>query len=245
MLRWDMGPFRAVIFDVDGTLVDSNDQHARAWVDAFAEYGHAVTFEQVRPLIGMGGDKVLPILTAQSAEEPRSKKIAERRDAIFGERYLPHVRPLPGARDLLLRLKADGLRLAVASSSEKELLHRLLNLVGAPGVFEKKASGDDADDSKPDPDIVHAALKGLNDPPEAVVMIGDTPYDVEAARRAKVKPIAFRSGGWNDADLKGAIEIYDGPQDLLEHLDESQVGRGASRSTPVRTAASGRGRARG
>ena len=232
-----MRAVRAVIFDVDGTLVDSNDQHARAWVDAFAEYGYAVTFEQVRPLIGMGGDKVLPILTGRSAEEPKSKKIAERRDAIFGERYLPQVRPLPGARDLLLRLKADGFRLAVASSSEKELLRRLLNIVGARDVFEKKASGDDAEDSKPDPDIVHAALQGLKDPPEAVVMIGDTPYDVEAALHAKVKPIAFRSGGWNDEDLEGAIEIYDGPQDLLQHLDRSALAE-------VRTAASARGRAR-
>jgi phosphoglycolate phosphatase-like HAD superfamily hydrolase len=112
-------------------------------------------------------------------------------------------------------------------------------------VFEKKASGDDAEDSKPDPDIVHAALKGLKMPSDAVAMIGDTPYDIEAALRAKVKPIAFRSGGWNDADLKGAIEIYDGPLDLLDHLDESKIGRRASRSTPIRTAASGRGRARG
>jgi HAD superfamily hydrolase (TIGR01509 family) len=231
-----MPAVRAVIFDVDGTLVDSNDQHARAWVDAFAEYGYAVTFEQVRPLIGMGGDRVLPILTGRSADEPKSKKIAERRDAIFGERYLPHVRPLPGARDLLLRLKADGLRLAVASSSEKELLRRLLNIVGAPDVFEKRASGDDADDSKPDPDIVHAALEGLKAPPDTVAMIGDTPYDVEAARRAKVKPVAFRSGGWNDEDLKGAAEIYDGPLDLLEHLEESEIGRAASRTSGARRA---------
>src|SRR6185436_7196144 len=98
-----MGTIRAVIFDVDGTLVDSNDQHARAWVEALAEYGYKVPVEQVRPLIGMGADK-----------------------------YLPQVRPLPGARDLLLRLKGDGVKLAVASSSAKDLLKRLLNIVGAP-----------------------------------------------------------------------------------------------------------------
>ena len=224
-----MGRIRAVIFDVDGTLVDSNDQHARAWIEALAEYGYKLPFERVRPLIGMGGDKVLPILTGLSPDEPKAKKIAERRDAIFADRYLPQVRPLPGARDLLLRLKADGFRLAVASSSEKKLLQRLLNIVGAPGVFEKTASGDDADDSKPDPDIVHAALKGLGEPAEAVAMVGDTPYDVEAALRAKVKPIALRSGGWKDEDLKGAIEIYDGPLDLLEHLDESVLSGAAVR----------------
>src|SRR5882672_4315320 len=214
-----MSGMRAVIFDVDGTLVDSNDQHARAWVEALAEYGYKLPFERVRPLIGMGGDKVLPILTGLSPDEPKAKKIAERRDAIFADRYLPQVRPLPGARDLLLRLKAGGLRLAVASSSERKLLQRLLNIVGAPDVFEKTASGDDADNSKPDPDIVHSALKGLGESAEAVAMVGDTPYDVEAALRAKVKPIALRSGGWKDEDLNGAIEIYDGPLDLLEHLE--------------------------
>jgi HAD superfamily hydrolase (TIGR01509 family) len=223
-----MRAIRAVIFDVDGTLVDSNDQHARAWVDALAEYGYKVPFEKVRPLIGMGGDKVLPILIGISADEPKGKKIAERRDAIFADKYLPQVRPLPGARDLLLRLKTDGLKLAVASSSAKDLLKRLLNIVGAPDVWEKTTSSDDADNSKPDPDIVHGALKGLGEKPEAAAMIGDTPYDVEAALRAKVKPIAFRSGGWKDDDLKGAIEIYDGPLDLLKHLDRSMLG-GAAR----------------
>jgi HAD superfamily hydrolase (TIGR01509 family) len=224
-----MGGIHAVIFDVDGTLVDSNDQHARAWVESLAEYGYKLPFERVRPLIGMGGDKVLPILTGLSPDEPKARKIAERRDAIFADRYLPQVRPLPGARDLLLRLKADGFRLAVASSSEKKLLQRLLNIVGAPGVFEKTASGDDAEDSKPDPDIVHSALKGLGEPAEAVAMVGDTPYDVEAALRAKVKPIALRSGGWKDDDLKGAIEIYDGPLDLLKHLEESVLSGAAVR----------------
>jgi len=231
-----MGTIRAVIFDVDGTLVDSNDQHARAWVEALAEYGYKVAFEQVRPLIGMGGDKVLPILTGLSADEPKAKKIGERRDAIFADKYLPQVRPLPGARDLLLGLKSDGLKLAVASSSAKDLLKRLLNIVGAPDVFEKRASGDDAEDSKPDPDIVHAALKGLAEPSDVVAMIGDTPYDVEAARRAKVQPIAFRSGGWKDEDLRGAIEIYDGPLDLLQHRDESAIGRAAFQTSGVRTA---------
>ena len=224
-----MRAIRAVIFDVDGTLVDSNDQHARAWVEALAEYGHKLPFEKVRPLIGMGGDKVLPILIGISADEPKGKKIAERRDALFADKYLPQVRPLPGARDLLLRLKAGGLKLAVASSSAKDLLKRLLNIVGAPEVWEKTSSADDADNSKPDPDIVHAALQGLGEKPDAVVMIGDTPYDVEAALRAKVKPIAFRSGGWTDADLKGAIEIYDRPLDLLEHLGESVLSGAAVR----------------
>ena len=128
-----MRAIRAVIFDVDGTLVDSNDQHARAWVEALAEYGHKLPFEKVRPLIGMGGDKVLPILIGISADEPKGKKIAERRDAIFADKYLPQVRPLPGARDLLLRLKAGGLQPGRGQLlGKKELLKRLLDIVGAP-----------------------------------------------------------------------------------------------------------------
>jgi HAD superfamily hydrolase (TIGR01509 family) len=216
-----MGAIRAVIFDVDGTLVDSNDQHARAWVDALAEMGYQVPYERIRPLIGMGGDKVLPLVAGLSSEDSKGKRIAERRDAIFTERYLPQVRPLPGAHDLLRRLYTEGFRLAVASSSKKDLLERLLTLVGAEDVFEVTTSSDDVDRSKPDPDIVHVALERLREPAADVVMIGDTPYDIEAAAHAHVRAIAFRSGGWKDPDLKGAIEIHDGPLDLLQHFDAS------------------------
>ena len=216
-----MGAIRAVIFDVDGTLVDSNDGHARAWVDALAEAGYQVPFARIRPLIGMGGDKVLPLVAGLSSDDPKGKRIAERRDAIFAERYLPQVRPLPGAHDLLRRLYTEGFRLAVASSSKKDLLERLLKIVGAEDVFEVTTSSDDVDSSKPDPDVVHVALERLREPAADVVMIGDTPYDIEAAGRARVRAIAFRSGGWKDSDLRDAIGIYDGPLDLLQHFDAS------------------------
>jgi HAD superfamily hydrolase (TIGR01509 family) len=220
---------RAVIFDVDGTLVDSNDQHARAWVDSLAEAGFQVPYEKVRPLIGMGGDKVLPMLTGIEDEDAKGKRIAERREQIFGERYLPQVRAFPGARELLVRLRGEGLRLAVASSSKEDMLKRLLALVGAEDLLETKTSSDDAENSKPDPDIVKAALKRLGEPHDAVVMIGDTPYDLEAAGRAGIKSIAFRSGGWKDPDLRGAAEIYDGPADLVANLDQSMVAPAAVR----------------
>jgi len=216
-----MGAIRAVIFDVDGTLVDSNDGHARAWVDALAEAGYQVPFERIRPLIGMGGDKVLPLVAGLSSDDAKGKRIAERRDAIFAERYLPQARPLPGAHDLLRRLYTEGFRLAVASSSKKDLLERLLKLVGAEDVFEVTTSSDDMDSSKPDPDVVHVALERLREPAADVVMIGDTPYDIEAAGRAHVRAIAFRSGGWKDPDLKDASAIYDGPLDLLQHFEAS------------------------
>jgi len=216
-----MGEVRGVILDVDGTLVDSNDAHARAWVDALAESGRQVPFARVRPLIGMGGDKVLPILARLSAEEGEGKRIAERREEIFAARYLPEVRALPGARELLARMKDEGLRLAVASSSKEDMLRRLLRLVGAEDVLDAATSSDDADRSKPDPDIVAAALERLGEPRERAVMIGDTPYDVEAAARARVRSIAFRSGGWDDQALRGAAAIYDGPDDLGRRFEES------------------------
>ncbi len=224
-----MTAIRGVIFDVDGTLVDSNDGHARAWVDALAEFGRPVPYERVRPLIGMGGDKVLPMLAGLSSEAGEGKRIAERREAIFGERYLPQARALPGARELLVRLRGEGLRLAVASSSKEDMLRRLLALVDAEDLLEATTSSDDADKSKPDPDIVQAALERLRERPEATVMIGDTPYDVESAGRAGVRVIAFRSGGWKDEDLRGAVAVYDGPDDLLRHFEESVLAPAAVR----------------
>jgi HAD superfamily hydrolase (TIGR01509 family) len=220
---------RAVIFDVDGTLVDSNDQHARAWVDSLAEAGFPVPYEKIRPLIGMGGDKVLPMLTGIKDDDAKGKRIAERREQIFAERYLPQVRAFPGARELLVRLRAEGLRLAVASSSKEDMLKRLLALVGAEDLLETKTSSDDAENSKPDPDIVKAALHRLGEPHDAVVMVGDTPYDIEAAGRAGIQSIAFRSGGWKDPDLRGAAEIYDGPADLVANIDRSMVAPAAVR----------------
>jgi phosphoglycolate phosphatase-like HAD superfamily hydrolase len=120
-----------------------------------------------------------------------------------------------------VRLRKEGLRLAVASSSKKEMLKRLLSLVEAEDLLEAKTSSDDAENSKPDPDIVHAALRRLGEDPDRAVMVGDTPYDIEAAARAGLRSIALRCGGWKDADLRGAVEIYDGPAELLEQLDQS------------------------
>jgi HAD superfamily hydrolase (TIGR01509 family) len=216
---------RGVIFDVDGTLVDSNDAHARAWEEAFRDAGHPVPYEDIRPLIGMGGDKLVPAVTGWNKDDPRVEQVGKRRGEIFRERYLPHVRAFPGAPELVSALKASGLKLAVASSAEKQELEPLLERAGAAELIEHKASSDDADRSKPDPDIVQAALQRLGLPESGVVMVGDTPYDVEAAARAGIVAIAFRSGGWNDESLNGAREIYDGPADLLARLEESILGR--------------------
>jgi HAD superfamily hydrolase (TIGR01509 family) len=220
-----MAPLQAALFDIDGTLVDSNDAHAHAWVDALAEARRPVPFAAIRPLIGMGGDNLLPKVAGLSAEDGPGKRISERRGAIFLERYLPHLKPFPGARDLVLRVKAQGLKVAVATSSDEEAKTALLDKAGVADLFDAETSADDADRSKPDPDIVQAALTRLRLPAREAVMIGDTPYDVEAAARAGVRTIGFRCGGWDGAGLRGALEVYDGPADLLARFADSVLAR--------------------
>jgi HAD superfamily hydrolase (TIGR01509 family) len=216
---------QGVIFDVDGTLVDSNDAHAQSWVDTFAEAGYDVPFEVVRPLIGMGADKLLPKTIGIRHDSEQGKKLIKRRSEIFRERYLPNLRPLPGARGLVLRVRDDGLKAIVATSAKDDELKGLLKAAEVDDLMEEKATASDAKRSKPDPDIVEAAIEESGLPSSNAVMIGDTPYDVEAATRAGVRIIAFRSGGWDDASLKGAAQIYDGPADLLAHYDASLLGR--------------------
>ena len=212
-----------VILDVDGTLVDSNDAHARAWQDALAEHGLGPPLARIRRLVGMGGDKLLPALTGIAHDSATGKSISERRAAIFSERYFPQVKPFPRVRELLLRMRAESLRLSVGSSAKKEELRPLLERADVYDLVDAVTSASDAKSSKPDPDIVQAAFGELGLQPGEVLMIGDTPYDIEAARRAGVDTIAFRCGGWDDAGLSGALALYDGPADLLAHFDDSPL----------------------
>jgi HAD superfamily hydrolase (TIGR01509 family) len=218
---------RGAILDVDGTLVDSNDAHARAWVDAFRQFGFDVPYEKVRPLIGMGGDNLLPEAIGVEKDSPTGEQLSKRRSALFKENYLHALRPFPGTRDLLKRMREEGLELAVASSAQEDELKPLLKIAGAADLIDSKTSSDDAESSKPDPDIIEAALRKLKMPPGDTLMLGDTPYDIEAAGRAGVKTVAFRCGGWDDEGLKGAIAIYDGPDDLLDNFDRSPFARKA------------------
>jgi phosphoglycolate phosphatase-like HAD superfamily hydrolase len=216
---------RGVILDVDGTLVESNDAHARSWVEALAEAGIRVQFETVRQLIGMGGDKLLPRVSGLREDSPEGEKISKRRKEIF-RGLLPSLRPTRAAGDLLVFLHRKGFRLGVASSAKKDELEPLLRICGAENLIGPRTSSDDADQSKPDPDIVQAALEHLRLPPQEALMLGDTPYDVEAGRQARVGVIALRCGGWGNRHLTGAVAIYDDPADLLAHYPTSPLTRG-------------------
>jgi phosphoglycolate phosphatase-like HAD superfamily hydrolase len=182
-----------------------------------------VEFARVRRCIGMGGDKLMPEVSGLEEDSPIGSKIAKRRGEIFTAEYLPKIQPFKDAGRLVAAAKNLGLTVVAASSAKKEELAALLAVAGADDVMDSSTSSDDAEESKPDPDIIQAALKCARAKPAEAIMIGDTPYDVEASRRAGVRIIAFRSGGWNDADLAGAIAIYDGPWDLLQQLDESAL----------------------
>ena len=212
---------KAVILDVDGTLVDSNDAHAYAWVAAFEEAGVRVDSDAVRRSIGMGGDKLMPAVSAIEASSPDGEKISERRGEIFKTTYLPAVRAFPGVRELLERFVADGLILSVASSAADDELQPLLEHAGVADLIPHRTSSDDADHSKPDPDIVHAALERARVEPASAIMLGDTPYDVEAALRAGITIVALECGGWSREALAGAAAVYRDPTDLLVHYDES------------------------
>lgn len=224
-----MKSLRGVLLDVDGTLVDSNDAHAHAWVKAFGEHGLRVNFDAVRQRIGKGSDKLLPEVSGLTAESPRGKAISDARQAIFLREQLPRLRPFPKVRELLARMKQSGLRLTVASSAKKPELERLLSICGAHEFLEAKTSSDDAENSKPDPDIILAALKEAELDASDAVLVGDTPYDLEAATRAGVAMIALRCGGWKDVDFGGALAIYDDPADLLDQFDKSPLSRSALR----------------
>ena len=214
---------RVVLLDMDGTLIDSNDAHARAWVGGLAAHGYMVSFAQVRPLIGMGGDKLLPTLVGLDPESGEATRIGASRSELFLH-ALPGLRPTPGARDLLLLLRAEGLDPVVATSADASEVQSILEQAGVADLIEAAASSGDAERSKPDPDIIQAALHKAGRSSAHAIMLGDTPYDIEAAARARVGTIALRcGGGWSDEQLAAALAIYDDPADVHRHFGTSPL----------------------
>ena len=218
-----MSQFKGVILDVDGTLVDSNDAHASSWVRALTEHGYTVDFDEVRRLIGMGGDNLLPETAHIEKDSEEGKQMAKRYLEIFKMDYLPKIQAFPEARDLVAHLHESGLHVVIGSSSETDVLDTLLKTAGVTEFIEQSVSSKDAKNSKPDPDTVLVALKKLKLPPEQVVMLGDTPYDISAAAKVGVPTIALRCGGWSDSDLHEALAVYVDPADLLKQYAQSPL----------------------
>ncbi|HEX4516475.1 MAG TPA: HAD-IA family hydrolase, partial [Polyangiaceae bacterium] len=175
------------------------------------------------PLIGMGGDQLLPALglRAGSLAGQEAAQLAGRR---FLERYLEDVRSFPLARELLGRARDGGATIVAATSADPKIVAAILHHTALTDMFTRVTDSSDADESKPSPDILVAALTAMGEEPRDALMIGDTPYDVAAAARANVRCIAFRCGGWRDADLAGALEVHDDPAALLDAWTASIIG---------------------
>jgi HAD superfamily hydrolase (TIGR01509 family) len=216
--------YQGVILDIDGTLVDSNQAHVDAWVEILRKHGHDVPAERIWPLIGMGADNLLPRVVGIDKDSAEGKKISEERSELFKERYMSELRPFPQVRELVSRIRDTGASVVVASSSKEDEVHQLLEIAGVSDLIEERTSASETKRSKPDPDLVQVALGKLEMDPDRVVMLGDTPYDIEAAGKAGVPVIAMRCGGFPDDKLKDAIAIYDDPADLLARFDESPLG---------------------
>ena len=215
---------KAVLLDIDGTLVDSNAAHAATWSAASALFGYDKPASFFQPLIGMGGDRVLPLIDpALSDGEDPGKAITAERGGFFRKDHLPGLRATPGAKALVEHMHGLGLRCIIASSTNKEDLDALLDVAGIRHLIDASTTAEDAEQTKPAPDIVAAALQRAGVDAHETVMIGDTPYDIESAHGVSVPVIALRCGGWKDADLAGAAGIYDDPADLLANFDQSPL----------------------
>lgn len=216
---------KGIILDIDGTLVDSNDAHTKAWQEALRKAGHDLSYEKIRRGIGMGSDNLLPALVGVEKQSPEGQRISQSWKEIFEREYLPGLKPFRGSRELVERMHSQGYKLAVASSAEKQMLEQLLDLVGIKPYLEEETSSADAQNSKPAPDIVQVALDRLGLEANEVVMLGDTPYDIESAGKLGIGTIALRCGGWGDKDLADALAIYDDPEAVLEQYAESPLAR--------------------
>jgi HAD superfamily hydrolase (TIGR01549 family) len=218
---------KAIIFDIDGTLLDSVDLHAQAWQEAFRHFGHDIPFDEIRSQIGKGGDQLLPVFLSEAEIKERGKEIEEYRSDLFKRKYLPDVKPFPCVRELFLKIKSKGQQVALASSARGDELEHYEKIAHIEDLVEVKTSSADAKRSKPHPDIFEAALERLGDSlkREDVVVVGDSPHDAEAAKRAGLRTVGVRCGGFPEEDLRsaGCIALYDGPEELLRRYEETPL----------------------
>lgn len=211
---------KAVIFDVDGTLVDTVDAHAESWRRAFSAFGREFGFDEIRRQIGKGGDQLLPVFLSEREVGEEGDRIEAFRSDFFKREFLANVHGFPEVRELFDRLTHDGKTVALGSSAKGEELEAYKKAARIDDLELVEVSADDAERSKPHPDIFHAALDRLSMPAADVIVVGDTPYDAEAAAKAGIRMVAVRCGGFDDASLRqaGAIEIYDDPENILASL---------------------------
>ena len=210
----------AALLDVDGTLIDSNYQHALAWYRAFSQHGIVLPVCRIHRAVGMGGDQLVPALVGEETDQERGDEIRDTRDSIYKEQLMGEVEPLEGAHDLIADLKERGLGVVLASSSPDDELDRYLDLLDARDLADAWTTKDDVEATKPAPDLVRAALDRAGT--ESAVMIGDTRWDIEAAAKAGLETICLMTGGWSRQELleAGAVAVFESVEELRQHLDE-------------------------
>jgi HAD superfamily hydrolase (TIGR01509 family) len=218
---------KAAIFDLDGTLLDSVDLHALAWHEAMVKFGHDVSFEQARSQIGKGGDKLMPEFLSAADRKDHGKELEEWRSNRFKTEYLPLVRPFSAVPDLLKRVRDAGLRVAIGSSAKKNELDEYLDIARIADLIDVKTSSDDAEESKPAPDIFEVVLKKLGIAGTDAVAIGDSPYDAAAAGKANIATIGVLCGGFTEASLReaGCTDVHPGPAALFARFSASLLAR--------------------
>ena len=215
---------QAVLFDIDGTLVDSNEQHVNAWAFAFRDEGHPQERDDIRAQIGKGADMLLPALIPDVAEGVR-QRIADRHGDYFADMYLDHVRAFPRAAELVAKVHDSGRKVVLASSAGRAEVEHYVDLLGIADRLSTSTSIDDVESSKPAPDIFSAALHKAGVAAEHALVVGDTPYDVAAAQRAGLLAVGVTSGPFGQAELRdaGAIAVYADVADLLDRFDASPL----------------------
>jgi HAD superfamily hydrolase (TIGR01509 family) len=213
----------AFIFDIDGTLVDSNELHVDSWDRAFRHFGKQFHREKLRAQIGKGSDQYLPEFLTPDEIKRFGKELDDYRSDVFRKEYLPKVRAFPKVRELFQQIRNDKKRIVLASSGKKADTKYYIDLLEIDDLIDGYVSADDAENSKPEPDIFAASLKKLGDiSPADAVTVGDTRFDIQAARKAGLKTIAFLCGGTSESVLRnvGAVAIYRDPADFLARYDE-------------------------
>jgi HAD superfamily hydrolase (TIGR01509 family) len=218
---------RTAILDIDGTLVDTSYQHAVAWYRAFRQNDIVLPVWRIHRHIGMGGDQVIAALTDERTEEEKGEEIRAAEKALYMA-MIEEVEPMDGARDLIQRLKDEGTTVVLASSAKDTEVEHYLDLLDVRELTDDWTTSADVEATKPEPDLVKAALDKAGSSPDESVMLGDTPWDCEAAKRAGVETVALMTGGFAEEELTeaGAIAVFESIPALLERLDETPLGGG-------------------
>jgi HAD superfamily hydrolase (TIGR01549 family) len=211
--------YDTVVLDVDGTLLDSNYHHALAWAVAFAASGRTVPVWHVHRHIGMGGDKLVAAVTDDEFESRHGDQVRDRWKQEY-DGVIEQTRLFDGAKELLAALRSAGVEVALASSSIPEHAQHAFELLDADDLVDTATTSEDAEESKPDPELIESALERVD--PGRACMVGDTVWDIEAAKHAGVPAYALLSGGYGRDELEnaGAVAVYDDARDLLVHLGE-------------------------